>query len=239
MNTAYALEIGNSFNPYQSDDTFSPVPNWLMSRPEVSFGAKCLYGRLRQYSGKNGLICPKLETLSYEMGTSERNITRLLNELRKHCLIRSIRRGLGQSNLYELLTHIWMYQRGEPVPEPEKSIKSCPDRSVSSDWTNPSTHTFKRKNQEKTTAPAAVVSLPDDSQTKDMLDLIPADVPVSWGIQRIIKAHLAKSGQELVRRNIEYTNAYIRDKMKYRAYLDKSLREDWGKEKTGKGKFFF
>lgn len=228
--TAEKIEFGQSFTPFTDTDTFSPVPNWLLSRPEVSFGAKCLYGRLRQYAGRDGLICPKLDTLARELGTSERSITRILNELREHCLVRSIRRGQGQSNLYELLTHIWMYQRGEPVTEPEES--ASPDRTDPStpDWTDPSTHTFKRKQQKKTAAKteAAVVSLPDDSQTENMLALIPADVPVTEGIQRIIKTHLAKSGTAFVSRNIAYTNANIRNKDRYRAYLDKCLRGDWG-----------
>ncbi len=98
---------------------FSPVPNWLMQRTELSQGSKLCYGRLAQYAGKDGQCFPKLETLGKELGVSVNTVLKYLDELKSYNLIQVTRRGLGLSNTYALLEHIWMHQTGiEPGLNP-------------------------------------------------------------------------------------------------------------------------
>jgi hypothetical protein len=247
------MEIGSVFNPSEDICTFSPVPNWLMCRPEISFGAKCLYARLRQYAGKNNEVFPKICTLAKELGTSERSVGRYIRELEKISLIQSVRRGQGRSNTYSFLSHIWQYQRQSDTSRYDRAVNSGSDKL--SVLYKEEKNTSKEKltaggagaavvspgNDDelpkKNNPTATVMSLPDEQQTKTMLDLIPSDIPVTEGIKRIVRAHLAKSGEELVKRNIAYVNAVkLRDRSAYRAYLDKALREDYGIDHAEKQK---
>jgi len=70
-------------------ELFLQIPLRLMRVPrsQLSFGAKCLYGRLQFYSGKNGVCNPSHKTLAYELGVSGRHVRKLLTELRKAMLL--------------------------------------------------------------------------------------------------------------------------------------------------------
>jgi hypothetical protein len=57
------------------------IPNWLLSRCEISQGAKLCYARLAQYAGKEGRCFPKQRTLAAELGVSERMARKYIKEL--------------------------------------------------------------------------------------------------------------------------------------------------------------
>lgn len=86
------------------------VPNWLLKRCEVSPGAKLVYARLCEHSGRegNGRAYPGQKVLADELGISARQIRRYIVELEKHELIYSIQYGLRLVNSYVFLWHEWM-----------------------------------------------------------------------------------------------------------------------------------
>jgi len=94
-------------NPYKLF-VGSFVPNWLMCRKEISLGAKLVYARLSQYAGRDGRAFPKQETLSEQLGLSQRQTKRYVSELVKHSLINSEKQGLGKPSIYTFNHHEWM-----------------------------------------------------------------------------------------------------------------------------------
>jgi len=140
-----------TYNPYKLF-RFCSIPNWLMQRQEVSFGAKCLFGQLTQHAGEDGFCFPSQKTLAKELGCSVRHIKRLLAELKQHKLIATVRDNTHQTNSYVFLVHPWMSSTKEetrPVVEIEE-VGDIPegtgdmagdiagDQSVPSVGTNPS-----------------------------------------------------------------------------------------------------
>jgi hypothetical protein len=95
---------------------FSPTPNWLLCRTEISSGAKILYARLCQFAGDNGKCFPGVKTLSDEIGSSQRQVARFLNELSDNDLIIRNRRGLTRTNTYDFPHHEWMDIEQFPKP---------------------------------------------------------------------------------------------------------------------------
>ncbi len=69
--------------------------------------------------------------------------------------------------------------------------------------------------------------LPSDDP-ESLFALVP--VKVTNPICNLITKHFRDNGSEYVRRNIEYTNQQIRDKRRYRAYLGKSLDNDYASD---------
>jgi len=133
-----------TYNPYKLF-RFCPIPNWLMQRQEVSFGAKCLFGQLTQHAGEDGFCFPSQKTLAKELGCSVRHIKRLLAELKQHKLIATVRDNTHQTNSYVFLVHPWMSSTKEetrPVVEVEGTGDMAGDiagdESVPSVGTNPS-----------------------------------------------------------------------------------------------------
>ena len=102
----------------------SMVPNWLLSRTEVSHGAKLAYARLAQYAGDNMVAYPKRVTLAAELGVSARQLDRYLTELEtKHELIEVEQLGLRRANRYRFLRHPWMESANLTTPlKKEKRI---------------------------------------------------------------------------------------------------------------------
>lgn len=86
------------------------LPNWLLCRSELSFGAKCLYARLMQYKGRTGECYPKIQTLTEELGVKTRRIKELIAELEEHKLLRVDRSGnvAGKPNVYHFRPHPWI-----------------------------------------------------------------------------------------------------------------------------------
>jgi hypothetical protein len=61
---------------------FIMVPYAVFSDPNLSHAAKLVYGRLKLYAGKRGHCCPKQETLAGEVCLSDRQLQRMLTQLR-------------------------------------------------------------------------------------------------------------------------------------------------------------
>jgi hypothetical protein len=88
------MSAGEPFNPYGLHAIRVPVA--MLGFQGVSFGAKCLYGRLALYLGKPraGAHCdPNLDTLARDMATSVDTINRWLSELIGEKFIERRRRG--------------------------------------------------------------------------------------------------------------------------------------------------
>ncbi len=107
-------------NPYKMFNG-SQVPAWLSVRTEVSPSAKLCYGRLMRYSGKDGCAYPKMATLGTEIGKSQRQVRRLVQELRDHGLIEtSDRRKQGLPCEFFFLDHPWIHEKPEEIRTPPK-----------------------------------------------------------------------------------------------------------------------
>ncbi|MCP4344997.1 MAG: replication initiation protein [Desulfobacterales bacterium] len=75
--------------------------------------------------------------------------------------------------------------------------------------------------------PLSAEVLPSDD-LESLLSLVP--VKTTAPIRTLIEKYHSSHGHDYVKRNIEYTNNQIRDKRKYRAYLGKSLANDYALE---------
>jgi len=110
--------------------TFSPIGNWILSRPndEITSSAKLCYARLVQYAGDEHRCFPKIATLAKEIGIQPRQARTLLAELRELRLVSvTSRKAEGKSSVYTILPHAWMPESllaewgtlgvGAPLPE--------------------------------------------------------------------------------------------------------------------------
>ncbi len=95
---------GEPFNPYKLFFGIF-IPECIVWYPYLSPGAKLCYGRLARYAGEKGKCFPSQYELAGELGVSQRNVRRYLEELRSKEFIRITRRGLQRSNVYEFLWH--------------------------------------------------------------------------------------------------------------------------------------
>lgn len=124
--------MSNRINPYRLF-VGSFMPNWLLSRPEISTNAKVVYARLAQYAGKDGEAFPLMQTLADEVGMQLKTVQRALDELKEHRLIESEQRGFGQSNIYFFLRHPWMKSecptRKDTRVQPERTPVSKQERT--------------------------------------------------------------------------------------------------------------
>lgn len=83
------------------------IPEGIARIPikQLSSEAKCVYGRLFRYAGKNGICKPKRKTLADEVGMSVSTLDKKIKELCDFGLLEVVRRGLKQSNEYYFLDH--------------------------------------------------------------------------------------------------------------------------------------
>jgi hypothetical protein len=224
MTAAQSIQTAESYNVHAEEDTFAPVPNWILKRKEISMGAKAAYGRLCQYGGTHGAIWPKLSTLADELGVSESQAGRYIHELESFNLIQVKRRGLTLSNQYALLAHVWQKQEGAQEPKPQKNpappdpaYMPVPDLSYMPD------QSYKDKIKKKTTDPAqaksvVVVSLPDPDDMRKASGALRSDIKATKGIRRTIRQGIAEQGLEHVLKAIEYANQ--NSTRNYGAYLN-------------------
>jgi len=84
------------------------IPNWLLSRTEISSNSKLIYARLCQYANDQGVAWPRQETLQAEVGMELRTVQRSLKELVNAGLLEVAQRGRGRSNMYRFPKHEWM-----------------------------------------------------------------------------------------------------------------------------------
>ena len=81
---------------------FTLVPNQLLFARGLTHGAKLTYALLLGYAWQDGRCFPGQERLSDDLGVERKAVIRYLKELKDSGLVRIVRRGLGQSNLYIL-----------------------------------------------------------------------------------------------------------------------------------------
>jgi len=81
---------------------FTQVPNFILTKKDISVGAKLAYAMLLKYAWNNDACFPGQLTLADDMGSGERSVRRYLEELEKAGLLDIVQRGLGKTNLYRL-----------------------------------------------------------------------------------------------------------------------------------------
>ena len=81
---------------------FTQVPNFILTKNDVSVGAKLAYAMLLKYAWGDDACFPGQMKLASDMGSGERSVRRYLEELEKASLLEIVQRGLGKTNLYRL-----------------------------------------------------------------------------------------------------------------------------------------
>jgi hypothetical protein len=81
---------------------FTQVPNVILKCSLLSPGAKLAYSMLLHYAWQNDFCFPGQERLAQDMGAGKRSVIRFMAELERVGFIAVKRRGLGQTNLYQL-----------------------------------------------------------------------------------------------------------------------------------------
>lgn len=152
--------ISRKIKPKPLNTTFAPIPNWLLSRTEISFGAKALYGRLIQFADQDGVAWPNQQTLAQELGIKDRQLRTYLQELVRFLLISIELQGMPASNRYFFFYHPWMEapsQQSNSQPNLEQSqdrqSSAEQDRQPSAEQDRQSSayNKNKEKNKEKNT----------------------------------------------------------------------------------------
>ena len=90
---------------------FTQVPNFILTKNDVSVGAKLSYAMLLKYAWDNDACFPGQAKLAVDMGAAERSIRTYLKELETAGLLEIKQRGLGKTNLYRL--HLTI-KKGQP-----------------------------------------------------------------------------------------------------------------------------
>src|SRR6266851_4851812 len=81
---------------------FTQVPNFILTNPDISVGAKLAYAMLLKYAWADDACFPGQAKLATDMGSGQRSVRRYLEELEKIKLLEVVQRGLGKTNLYRL-----------------------------------------------------------------------------------------------------------------------------------------
>lgn len=89
------------------------IPTWLIQVPvqKLSHGAKILYGRLSQWSGKTGEVYRSKKDLMEEIGVSLRTLGDLIKELKDVNLIDTVQPIKGGISHYIFYNHEWMNEQ--------------------------------------------------------------------------------------------------------------------------------
>ena len=81
---------------------FTQVPNFILTKSDISVGAKLSYAMLLKYAWGDDACFPGQMKLASDMGSGERSVRRYLEELETASLLEIIQRGLGKTNIYRL-----------------------------------------------------------------------------------------------------------------------------------------
>jgi hypothetical protein len=81
---------------------FTQVPNFILTKEDISVGAKLAYAMLLKYAWGDDACFPGQARLATDMGSGERSVRRYLEELEAAKLLEVVQRGLGKTNLYRL-----------------------------------------------------------------------------------------------------------------------------------------
>jgi hypothetical protein len=93
---------------------FTQVPNFVLTKKEISVGAKLAYAMLLKYAWGDNACFPGQVKLAEDMGAGERSIRTYLKELEAAGLLEIVQRGLGKTNLYRL--HLTITKMGKHRP---------------------------------------------------------------------------------------------------------------------------
>ncbi len=81
---------------------FTQVPNYVLTKKEISVGAKLAYAMLLKYAWGDNACFPGQLKLAKDMGAGERSVRTYLKELESTGMLEIKQRGLGKTNLYRL-----------------------------------------------------------------------------------------------------------------------------------------
>jgi hypothetical protein len=81
---------------------FTQVPNFILTNPGLSVGAKLAYAMLLKYAWTDQAVFPGQQKLAQDMGAGERSVRTYLKELEDASFLEVTQRGLGKTNLYRL-----------------------------------------------------------------------------------------------------------------------------------------
>lgn len=81
---------------------FTQVPNFNLTKSDISVGAKLAYAMLLKYAWNNDASFPGQATFSKDMGAAERSVHTYLKEREAAELLEIKQRCLGKTNLYRL-----------------------------------------------------------------------------------------------------------------------------------------
>ena len=81
---------------------FTQVPNFILTKKDISVGAKLAYAMLLKYAWGDDACFPGQLKLAEDMGAGERSIRTYLKELETAGILEITQRGLGKTNLYKL-----------------------------------------------------------------------------------------------------------------------------------------
>jgi hypothetical protein len=79
---------------------FTQVPNFILTKKELSVGAKLAYAMLLKYAWADDACFPGQLKLAEDMGAGERSVRTYLKELETFGLLEIKQRGLGKTNIY-------------------------------------------------------------------------------------------------------------------------------------------
>jgi hypothetical protein len=85
---------------------FTQVPNFILTKKDISVGAKLAYAMLLKYAWGDDACFPGQLKLADDMGAGERSVRTYLKELETAKLLEIKQRGLGKTNLYRLFLTI-------------------------------------------------------------------------------------------------------------------------------------
>jgi Helix-turn-helix domain len=81
---------------------FTQVPNFILTKKDISVGAKLAYAMLLKYAWGDDACFPGQVKLAEDMGATDRSVRTYLKELETAELLEITQRGLGKTNLYRL-----------------------------------------------------------------------------------------------------------------------------------------
>ena len=93
---------------------FTQVPNFILTKKELSVGAKLAYAMLLKYAWADQACFPGQLTLANDMGAGERSVRTYLKELETARILEIKQRGLGKTNLYRL--HLTIHKQSKARP---------------------------------------------------------------------------------------------------------------------------
>jgi len=100
---------------------FTQVPNFILTKSDISVGAKLAYAMLLKYAWYDDGCFPGQAKLAHNMGAGERSVRTYLKELEAAELLQITQRGLGKTNLYRL--HVTV-KKSIPPPQTGKFRRS-------------------------------------------------------------------------------------------------------------------